>query len=101
MPAWKVVNSPDTRSRRPSLNPTHSHIGAPCTSGVVLEYVEALPVLRLMSGSNDLMTLERGLLAAVVENISDDGMIFHCASVRGGTSPPRILAKSERSYGQD
>ena len=49
-------------------------------SGVVPKYVEALPLLRLMSGSDRLMDLERGLLDAVVENISDDGLIYDRAT---------------------
>ena len=49
-------------------------------SGVLPKYVEAMPLLRLMSGSDDHSDLEEGMLAAVVENISGDGLIYDLAT---------------------
>ena len=48
-------------------------------SGVLPKYVEALPLLRLMSGSDDHQDLEAGMLGAVVQNTSDDGLIYDLA----------------------
>ena len=49
-------------------------------SGVLPKYVEAIPLLRLMSGSDDLRDLEEDMLAAVVANISGDGLIYDRAT---------------------
>ena len=45
-------------------------------SGVLPKYLEALPLMRLMSGSDDHSGLEEGVLESVIENISEDGMIY-------------------------
>lgn len=49
-------------------------------SGVLPKYVEALPLLRFMSGSERQRDLEEGMLNAVIENISDDGLIYDRAT---------------------
>jgi hypothetical protein len=49
-------------------------------SGVLPKYVEALPLLRQMSGSDHMADWEKGMLASVVANCSDDGMIYDRAT---------------------
>jgi len=46
------------------------------TSGVLVKYVEAMPLLRLMSGSDELREIETGMMAAVVANTAQDGLIY-------------------------
>ncbi len=45
-------------------------------SGVLPKYLEALPLLRLASGSNQDRDLEQAMLKAVVRNIAHDGLIY-------------------------
>ena len=45
-------------------------------SGVLPKYVEALPLLRQMTGSDHMADWEQGMLASVVANCQDDGMIY-------------------------
>ena len=45
-------------------------------SGVLPKYVEAMPLLRFMSGSDQDRDLEEGMLASIVANSSEDGMIY-------------------------
>ena len=45
-------------------------------SGVLPKYMEALALLRCMSGSSENLEIEQGLLAAVAENIAEDGLIY-------------------------
>jgi len=49
-------------------------------SGVLPKYVEAMPLLRLMSGSNQDRDIEEGMLGSIVTNISDDGLIYDRAT---------------------
>ncbi|MBC8232517.1 hypothetical protein H8E77_23465 [bacterium] len=49
-------------------------------SGALPNYVEAMPLLRLMSGSNQNRDIEEGMLASIVTNISDDGLIYDRAT---------------------
>ncbi len=50
------------------------------SSGVLPKYVEAMPLLRLMSGSNQDRDIEEGMLASIVTNISEDGLIYDRAT---------------------
>lgn len=45
-------------------------------SGVMPKYVEALALLRCMSGSTDRLDIEGGLIQAVLANIAEDGLIY-------------------------
>ena len=49
-------------------------------SGVLPKYVEAMPLLRLMSGSSQDRDIEEGMLASVATNISEDGLIYDRAT---------------------
>ena len=44
-------------------------------SGVMPKYVEALPLLRLMSGSSEWMDLQNGFMDAMLRNMADDGLV--------------------------
>jgi len=45
-------------------------------SGVLPKYLEAIPLLRLASGSEQGSEIERGMLDAVIQNTSHDGLIY-------------------------
>lgn len=45
-------------------------------SGVMPKYIEALPLLRLMSGSDQDQNIEAGFMDAMIRNMSDDGLIY-------------------------
>lgn len=45
-------------------------------SGVMPKYVEALALLRNMTGSTQRQDIEDGLLESVLQNIADDGLIY-------------------------
>jgi hypothetical protein len=45
-------------------------------SGVMPKYLEALPLLRLMSGSREGMELQDGLMGALLKNTADDGLVY-------------------------
>ena len=45
-------------------------------SGVMPKYVEALPMLRQMSGSRQDLDLEKGFMEAMTRNASQDGLIY-------------------------
>jgi hypothetical protein len=45
-------------------------------SGVQPKYVEALPMLRQMSGSKQHLDIEKGFLEAMTRNASEDGLIY-------------------------
>ena len=45
-------------------------------SGVLPKYVESMPLLRLMSGSDQDRDIEQGMLDSIVANISEDGLIY-------------------------
>jgi hypothetical protein len=45
-------------------------------SGVLPKYVEALALLRCMSGSTEHMDIDQGLIQSVRSNISEDGLIY-------------------------
>jgi len=49
-------------------------------SGVLPKYVEAMPLLRLMSGSDQDRDIEKGMLDSIVTNISEDGLIYDRAT---------------------
>jgi len=51
-------------------------------SGVLPKYVEALPLLRQMTGSGHMADWEQGMLASVVANCADDGMIYDRATAK-------------------
>jgi hypothetical protein len=45
-------------------------------SGVLPKYLEALALLRCMSGSREHIEIEQGILSSVLANIADDGLIY-------------------------
>ena len=45
-------------------------------SGVMPKYVEALPLLRLMSGSRERMDLQDGFMEAMLKNMAEDGLVY-------------------------
>jgi hypothetical protein len=45
-------------------------------SGVMPKYIEALPLLRLMSGSRQGQDLQEGFMEAMLKNMADDGLIY-------------------------
>lgn len=45
-------------------------------SGVMPKYIEALPLLRQMSGSEQGMVLQQGFMDAMLKNMSEDGLIY-------------------------
>jgi hypothetical protein len=45
-------------------------------SGVMPKYLEALALLRCMSGSTDKSDIEQGILQSVLANIAEDGLIY-------------------------
>jgi len=49
-------------------------------SGVLPKYVESMPLLRLMSGSDQDRDIEEGMLASIASNISEDGLIYDRAT---------------------
>ena len=49
-------------------------------SGVFPKYVEAMPLLRLMSGSDQDRDIEKGMLASIVANMGEDGLIYDRAT---------------------
>ena len=57
-------------------NPAYMTHWSSMISGVLPKYVEALALLRCMSGSSEHRAEEEGLLQTVLKNISDDGLIY-------------------------
>jgi hypothetical protein len=55
------------------------HFGSQ-VSGVLPKYVEALPLLRSMTGSRQDSDIEDAMLDSIDDNIADDGMIYDRAS---------------------
>jgi hypothetical protein len=51
-------------------------------SGVMPKYVEALPLLRLMSGSGRDREIEAGFVQAMLRNAEEDGLIYDRASAK-------------------
>ncbi|MCX5757696.1 MAG: hypothetical protein NTU83_04170, partial [Candidatus Hydrogenedentes bacterium] len=49
---------------------------ASMVSGVMPKYVEALPLLRQMSGSEQGRDIEEGFMAAMLKNAAEDGLIY-------------------------
>ena len=49
-------------------------------SGVLPKYLEAVPMLRLMSGSDQGRDIEKGILDSVIANVSEDGLIYDRAA---------------------
>jgi hypothetical protein len=45
-------------------------------SGVMPKYVEALPLLRLMSGSQADIDVQNGFMEAMLRNMADDGLVY-------------------------
>ena len=45
-------------------------------SGVMPKYLEALPMLRLMSGSRQQMDIQDGFMAAMLSNMAEDGLVY-------------------------
>ena len=48
-------------------------------SGVMPKYIEALPMLRLMSGSDQDRDLQQGFMKAMLNNAKDDGLVYDLA----------------------
>lgn len=57
-------------------NPAYMTHWSSMISGVLPKYVEALALLRCMSGSTEHRAEEEGLLQTVLKNIADDGLIY-------------------------
>jgi hypothetical protein len=55
------------------------HIGSQ-VSGVLPKYLEAMPLLRLMTGSDQDTDIEAAMLRSVLDNVSEDGLIYDCAA---------------------
>jgi hypothetical protein len=51
-------------------------------SGVMPKYVEALPLLRHMSGSREQMDLQDGFMRAMRANMAEDGLVYDRSSPR-------------------
>lgn len=49
-------------------------------SGVMIKFLEAVALLRNMTGTSHLKDLEDGMLKAIIENISEDGLIYDRAT---------------------
>jgi hypothetical protein len=49
-------------------------------SGVMPKYVEALPMLRIMSGDRDGMDVQNGFMEAMLANAAEDGLVYDRAS---------------------
>ena len=45
-------------------------------SGVMPKYIEALPMLRVMSGSRQDLDLEQGFFESILRNMAEDGLIY-------------------------
>ncbi len=45
-------------------------------SGVMPKYLEAMALLRCMSGSRDKEDIEQGIIHSIINNISEDGLIY-------------------------
>ena len=45
-------------------------------SGVMPKYIEALPMLRQMSGSDEHQDLQDGFMNAMLKNMADDGLVY-------------------------
>ena len=58
------------------VHPAYMFHWSGLVSGVLPKYVEALPLLRLMSGSDEHQDLEACMLATVVDNTAGDGLIY-------------------------
>ena len=61
------------------VHPAYSIHWSSMPSGVLPKYLEALPLMRLMSGSREQLDLEQGMLDVVVRNCAQDGMIYDLA----------------------
>jgi len=64
-----------------SWPPYMSH-GSTSWSGMMPKYLEAVALLRCMSGSDHLRDIEQGLLQATLKNVEEDGLIYDCADPR-------------------
>src|SRR5690606_9161662 len=53
------------------------------------KYLEALPMLRIMTGSHDNMDVERALMTSLLQLIDEDGL-FYVPTVEKETTPWRI-----------
>ena len=52
-------------------------------SGVLPKYLEAIPLLRCMSGDGTGADIEQGMLEAILANIHQDGLIYDCRCPEG------------------
>jgi len=58
------------------VNPPYMLHWSSMVSGVQPKYVEALPMLRQMSGSKRDLDLEKGFMEAMTRNASEDGLVY-------------------------
>ena len=58
------------------INPPYLIQWPSTVSGVQTKFFEALPLLRQMTGSDDLRDIETGMVAAVDENLAIDGLLY-------------------------
>lgn len=63
-------------------NPQYMLHWSSMVSGVMPKFLEALPMLRLMTGSDTHRDLEQGMVTALVDNMADDGLVYDCATPR-------------------
>ncbi|NLG29456.1 MAG: hypothetical protein GX557_16220, partial [Chloroflexi bacterium] len=61
------------------VHPAYTIHWSSMPSGVLPKYLEALPLMRLMSGSTAQLDIEQGMLEAVARNCAEDGMIYDLA----------------------
>ncbi len=57
------------------VHPAYTIHWSSMPSGVLPKYLEALPLMRAMSGSRELEDVEQAMLEAVARNCAQDGMI--------------------------
>jgi len=64
-------------------------------SGVMPKYLEALALLRCMTGSSHLKDIEQGLIQSVLSNLAEDGLIYDRQGRRPWNSRSRVLRNPE------
>ena len=57
-------------------NPPYMLHWSTMVSGVMPKFIEALPMLRLMSGSDHMAGIEQGFLDTMMRNMDEDGLVY-------------------------
>ncbi len=65
-----------------NIRPAYMVHWSTMVSGVMPKYLEALPLLRRMSGSTDHSEIEEGIIQALLENAQEDGLVYDRVSPR-------------------